>query len=220
MSKKKLITVVVALSILIAVLATTLVLVIVAQSLQATSSITVSYRAEEVTCDVSSKYYVGSTGSGIDLVSSSDYTTTTLSFAPGVNSTGSLVTVIDDETNESEIIELDKTSASIVFEYKFVNKSSNVDILINLDTTEMIVNNMTVKYFATSTKQTDFTATSFTDSLVDKETFDSTENLLSATSTNDSTKYIYIVAKVDNLIDSATYEGNIAWSLTRPAETT
>jgi len=218
MTKKKLLTIIISLSCIIFVLAATLVVVIVAQSLQATSSIKVSYRAEEVTCTASAKYYKGSQGSGVDLVSDADYTSTVLSFAPNVKTTGTLVAAKDPNTNESEIIQLDKNSASIVFEYLFVNQSSTVDILIELDTSELSVSNMTVKYCATTTKQSDYTVSSFTDSLVDKETFDSQAHVLDAVDSLDSEMYIYIVATVDVKTESATYEGDISWNLSRNIE--
>ena len=202
-SKNKFVTIVVALSVaLIATIATMVVVLVNAANQNASSAVNIKYTAEEVSVRLSAKAYVGSTPYEFKVGGSStgaEY----LDLDPA-NTTGSMSQV----NNE---IQLSKENNSIVFEYRFENRTADIDAYINLSL-GLTQENITLGYYIPESGENN-KLTSYTN-ITTVSDYPTEGVLLGAYEANDlRVQYIYVVASIYNPLYNSALNGNFNWSL-------
>ncbi len=206
---KKLLITVIALMVALVVVGAGLIVVLVASQQQAKAVLKVNYVVREVSCELSARYAFG--GNVYNMTTDGTASgATKLTYNAGANMEGSLIPVYPTGTTQ---IDLTKDNNLAVFEYKFVNISEGKDI--NIDYAEgegedaLVANNMLVGY-RVSTTQLDIATMKFENTL---DTFSTQE--LKTNTTKNATLYIYVLTKIDSVMNDAEYSGAIIWNLSR-----
>ena len=203
-SKKKFTITIAVLAIALLISVSAMIIVIVSANQNASSAVNVKYTAEEVYVRLSANAYVGAT-----ITAFTDSGTTTgnqsIDLSP-TTTTGSL----SQPNNASQSINLDKTNDKVVFEYIFLNMTDSIDVKIDLTSIPATKENLDISYVYSDTKIDNVL------SLTGSTTYDN--QLLPAYTGEETRKYIYIIAKISNLLYSSSLEGNFEWALSKPID--
>ncbi len=209
---KKMTITAVTLSVLLLAMISALVVVLVFTGQQATSSVKVLYSGQGVHLELSATAYWIEDG-----VNKSEKFVTSegqnnLEISPN-NQSGQLSPV-----NNLVPVELTRDNPNVIYEFKFVNLSSTADINIALSnlpggTDNGVSNNMIVKYAFSDTSLASEGSLNIDN--IGSQFSEYSDKILLANATKDATRYIYVIAKVDDLLFNAEYYGEIQWLFTR-----
>ena len=203
-SKKKFTITIAVLAIALLISVSAMIIVIVSANQNANSAVNVKYTAQEVYVRLSANAYVGATTTAFT-DSGNVNGNTSIDLSP-TDTNGSL----SQPNSGSESINLDKTNDTVVFEYSFLNMTDNIDVKIDLTSIPAIRENLKLSYVYSDTKITDV-------SILEGETV-YTPQLLPAYTGEETAKYVYIIAEIDNLLYNSSLEGNFEWALSKPDE--
>ena len=197
-SKKKFTITIAVLAIALLISIATMIIVLVTANQNASSAVNVKYTAEEVYVELSAKAIIGATTT--TFVSNGQ---TSIELSP-TNTTGEL----SQPNSANQSINLNKTDDTVVFEYLFKNKTDSIDVKIDLTSIPAIKENLNVSYVYSDTKITNVAG------LEGESTY--TAQLLPAYTGKTTNKYVYIIAKIDNLLYNSSLEGDFNWALSKP----
>ena len=191
-TRKKLLISIIAVSVVLVIGIVTLIVTLVASSQLAGSGVTVNYEATGISAMVSARYFLGDE----EVVLKNGEQAKVL-FGP--NSKGGTLKA------ENTTITLDETNSYVIFEYLFLNMSTSAGINISLNAPTGT--NVSFAYSSSNTMQD-------IDALTTTSTTLSTISL-PANATGTATKYVYIVASIDDITEDASCSGSFNWSLSR-----
>ncbi len=198
MSKnKKLLIAIALMSIMLIAMIVGIMVVLVAGNQNAKVQLKVKYQVSDVYVEISAKAYIGS-----NVYTLKNGNSDILTLSP-VNMNGEL------NQTEDELV-MDRDNSKIIYEYKFTNLSETIPASISqtiedggvkvpVDT----INNNILLTYSSSTAQKYNTITS------NKTTLNS-QSLLPKT-----TKYIYVIASIQDLMKDVLFEGEFGWTLTK-----
>ena len=198
MSKnKKLLIAIALMSIMLIAMIVGIMVVMVAGNQNAKVQLKVKYQVSDVYVDISAKAYIGS-----NVYTLKNGNSDILTLSP-INISGELNQI------EEELI-MDRDNSKIIYEYKFTNRSKTIPanisqtienggVKVPVDT----INNNILLTYSSSTAQKYNTITS------NKTTLNS-QSLLPKT-----TKYIYVIASIQDLMKDVLFEGEFGWILTK-----
>ena len=198
MSKnKKLLIAIALMSIMLIAMIVGIMVVLVAGNQNAKVQLKVKYQVSDVYVEISAKAYIGS-----NVYTLKNGNSDILTLSP-VNMSGEL------NQTEDELV-MDRDNSKIIYEYKFTNLSETIPASISqtiedggvkvpVDT----INNNILLTYSSSTAQKYNTITS------NKTTLNS-QSLLPKT-----TKYIYVIASIQDLMKDVLFEGEFGWTLTK-----
>ncbi len=207
-SKKILITVIALVVALLGVIAA-LVVVLVNSNQSAKSNVTVTYVAEDVACQVSASYAminIPAENTEVNYFTSmKDETSSTTLTISEATASGSL--------NPSGDIALDMAYSRVVFEYRFSNTMKSTPMYVELtgmpdnDTEGESLENIGLLYYNTYVSED-----ALFSGVYDEELKSSMGKLVVPAQ---CTKYVYLIATVNDLYANASFTGEIEWTLTR-----
>ena len=198
MSKnKKLLIAIALMSIMLIAMIVGIMVVLVAGNQNAKVQLKVKYQVSDVYVEISAKAYIGG-----NVYTLKNGNSDILTLSP-VNMNGEL------NQTEDELV-MDRDNSKIIYEYKFTNLSETIPASISQTIenggvkvpVDTINNNILLTYYS-STAQKYNTITS------NKTTLNS-QSLLPKT-----TKYIYVIASIQDLMKDVLFEGEFGWILTK-----
>lgn len=192
--KKRMMITVVAVSVAVLLTLSAIVVVLVAKNATADTYVSMSYTVEGVAVRVSATGTVGTakyplTYGDIDVLELAPY-----------NTSGTL-------THSDNKLMLNYDNSQIIYEFVFTNMLDDVACNISLTSVPATKTNVSLGYVYSDTKIDDYST------LSTSATYQ-TQNLSAGKNT---TKYIYIVCSVVDLMEDARLLGDFAWSLTEAA---
>ncbi len=198
MSKnKKLLIAIALMSIMLIAMIVGIMVVMVAGNQNAKVQLKVKYQVSDVYVDISAKAYIGS-----NVYTLKNGNSDILTLSP-INMSGELNQI------EEELI-MDRDNSKIIYEYKFTNRSKTIPanisqtienggVKVPVDT----INNNILLTYSSSTAQKYNTISSSNTTL-------NSQSLLPET-----TKYIYVIASIQDLMKDVLFEGEFGWTLTK-----
>ncbi len=198
MKSKKFLIIVIALVVALLGVMTTLVVVLVNMNQGASSKIHIKYTSVDVSVRLSAKAYLGN-----NTIILKNGTSTYVDLTPS-NPYGGL----DQEQDE---LNLDYDNNKIIFEYKFQNLSDIIDAKIDLDSSDLNIENVNIKYAYSLYNPISVTDLDETNTQSEYESQllpafeEETKNII----------YVYVIAQVGDLLSDASLEGNFVWNLSR-----
>ena len=178
-----------------------LVVVLTASNQASTSKVNVDYTASDVYVKIKANYYIGS-----NTVAMVNGDSTEVVLSP-INHSGSLNQ--PNAKTTSALMDVD-SGGKVVFEYIFENLSSTVPAkisqMINADGTPYVptdtYNNVNVKYVGTS-------------KVMGASAYGGKDTISDIALLPLSTKYIYVIVSVKDLMHDVQYKGSFGWMLSR-----
>lgn len=193
-TRKKLIITTAIISVAVLLAITALVVVLVANNNRADSGVRVQFTATNVSIDLSARYLVGDTWNDMSATNGGK----TLSLTPK-NTSGTLSPL-------ASTIKLDTDNYILVFEYKFTSRMSSVGTSISLNTIPTTQTNVKLHYCYSNIQLSNI------DDIKLLASFDNYSNQALGYNT---TRYVYIVAEIQDLLVGAKLEGDFAWAVNR-----
>ena len=202
MSKKgRLILLIVCIGLAIVMSVTATIVVLVARVSTVGSNVNIEYKTtDNVNVRASAQYRYGNT---------------TSSMTSGGLASGGTSIVISASNKTASLsptakISFDSSVSRVVFRYTFTNLMTSADVGIEL-TENRTTTNTTTRYAYSDTAISDYTV--FDDTSITYGEY--TKQVIGSTTADNSTKYIYIIVDITNIMRDATYTNTVTWTLTR-----
>ena len=202
MSKKgRLILLIVCIGLAIVMSVTATIVVLVARVSTVGSNVNIEYKTtDNVNVRASAQYAYGNT---------------TSSMTSGGLASGGTSIVISASNKTASLsptakISFDSSVSRVVFRYTFTNLMASADVGIEL-AENRTTTNTTTRYAYSDTAISDYTV--FDDTSITYGEY--TKQVIGSTTAGNSTKYIYIIVDITNIMRDATYTNTVTWTLTR-----
>ncbi len=208
-NKKKLLIIATAICAFIFVgLITTIIVLVATSNQQAQSNLSIKYQATDVLAKMQATYYIN----GTEKIKMTD--------TDGINTEIEFnATVSSGTLSPNTSIELTKAKNRVVFEYIFTNLSGTEEYSAEIPMSVAITSlpnysNVNIYYYSTATE------VKFVDFFEVLPFIESSPLNVSHNVSTNSTKYIYVLVEVDDILLDASLEGSLQWTLSRSTDNT